>query len=68
MMPKQLELLFPGPAIDHEPNAEGIKHKIKRVETDYCKTLDGRVKVNDSEFTYLKDGRIVTKYTTGFLD
>ena len=68
MIPKQLNLPFPGPTMDNEPNPDGIEYKIKRIETDYAKTFDGRVKVNESEFTYLKDGRIITKFSTEFLD
>jgi|TARA_R100000479_G_scaffold167059_1_gene107249 hypothetical protein len=68
--PKQLNLPFIGGEahIDKEPLPQGVQNRIKRVEIDYEKLTDGRVSVKEAEFTYLKDGRIITKYSTEFLD
>ena len=68
--PKQLNLPFIGGEahIDKEPLPQGVQNRIKRVEIDYEKLTDGSVSVKEAEFTYLKDGRIITKYSTEFLD
>lgn len=73
--PKQLEIPFENSNVDNanlidydSPVVAPVQHKIKRVETDYEKMDNGAVRVKTSEFTYLKDGRIITAYTTEILD
>ena len=74
--PKQLKLPFGAVGtvedekfIDYEfIKTNLVKHKIKRVETDYEKMENGAVRVKSSEFKYLSDGRIITAHTTEILD
>tara|TARA_R100000479_G_C6348482_1_gene188196 strand:- start:261 stop:497 length:237 start_codon:yes stop_codon:yes gene_type:complete len=74
--PKQLQLPFGAVGTvedekytDYEfKEVDSVKHKIKRVETNYEKMMNGAVRVKTSEFTYLADGRIITAHTTEILD
>ena len=66
--PKQLHLPVAESNLDLEPIKEEALYRIKRLETDYLKLKDGRVKVEEAEFTYLRDGRILTAYRSEVLD
>ena len=74
--PKQLQLPFGAVGTvedekftDYEfIKTNPVKHKIKRVETDYEKMENCAVRVKSSEFKYLSDGRIITAHTTEILD
>ena len=65
---KQLNLPFAETNIDNEPLPENVKYRLKRVETDYYKKHDGSVSIIENEYTYLKDGRILTAYRSEVLD
>ena len=51
-MIKQLNLPFAQPNYEYEPLPDDTKHRIKRLEVDYNKLTDGRVKKLTTEYTY----------------
>ena len=65
---KQLNLPFAETNIDNEPLPENVKYRLKRVETDYYKKHDGSVSIIENEYTYLRDGRILTAWRSEVLD
>ena len=66
--PKQLSLPFAELNYDLEPLTDEAQYRIKRLETDYLKLKVGRVKVGEAEFTYLRDGRILTAHLSEIID
>ena len=65
---KQLNLPFSETNFDTEPLPDNVKYRLKRVETDYCKKIDGGVSIIENEYTYLKDGRVLSAYRSEVLD
>ena len=65
---KQLNLPFDKANYDDEPLPENVKYKLKRVETDYYKKHNGSISIIENEYTYLRDGRILTAYRYEVLD
>ena len=65
---KQLNLPFDKVNNDNEPLPENVKYKLKRVETDYYKKHNGSISIIENEYTYLRDGRILTAYRSEVLD
>jgi hypothetical protein len=65
---KQLNLPFAEPNYDDEPLPDNVKYKLKRVETDYYKKHNGSISIIENEYTYLRDGRILTAYRSEVLD
>ena len=65
---KQLNLPFAEANYDNEPLPENVKYKRKRVETDYYKKHNGSISIIENEYTYLRDGRILTAYRSEVLD
>ena len=65
---KQLNLPFDKPNYDDEPLPDNVKYKLKRVETDYYKKHNGSISIIENEYTYLRDGRILTAYRSEVLD
>ena len=65
---KQLNLPFAEAHIDIEPLPDNVKYRLKRVETDYYKKHNGSISIIENEYTYLKDGRILTAYRSEVLD
>ena len=65
---KQLNLPFDKVNYDDEPLPENVKYKLKRVETDYYKKHNGSISIIENEYTYLRDGRILTAYRSEVLD
>ena len=65
---KQLNLPFAETNFDNEPLPENVKYRLKRVETDYYKKHDGSVSIIENEYTYLRDGRILTAWRSEVLD
>ena len=65
---KQLNLPFAKANYDNEPLPENVKYKLKRVETDYYKKHNGSISIIENEYTYLRDGRILTAYRSEVLD
>ena len=64
---KQLNLPFTEANLDNEPLPENVKYRLKRVETDYYKKHDGSVSIIENEYTYLRDGRILTAWRSEVL-
>ena len=64
---KQLNLPFAEINLDNEPLPENVKYRLKRVETDYYKKHDGSVLIIENEYTYLRDGRILTAWRSEVL-
>jgi hypothetical protein len=65
---KQLNLPFAEANYDDEPLPDNVKYKLKRVETDYYKKHNGSISIIENEYTYLRDGRILTAYRSEVLD
>ena len=65
---KQLNLPFDKANYDDEPLPENVKYKLKRVETHYYKKHNGSISIIENEYTYLRDGRILTAYRSEVLD
>jgi len=65
---KQLNLPFDKANYDDEPLPDNVKYKLKRVETDYYKKHNGSISIIENEYTYLRDGRILTAYRSEVLD
>ena len=65
---KQLNLPFAEANYNNETLPDNVKYKLKRVETDYYKKHNGSISIIESEYTYLKDGRILTAYRAEVLD
>ena len=65
---KQLNLPFANANYDDEPLPDNVKYKLKRVETDYYKKHNGSISIIENEYTYLRDGRILTAYRSEVLD
>ena len=65
---KQLNLPFDKVNYDDEPLPDNVKYKLKRVETDYYKKHNGSISIIENEYTYLRDGRILTAYRSEVLD
>ena len=65
---KQLNLPLSEANYDNEPLPENVKYKLKRVETDYYKKHNGSISIIENEYTYHRDGRILTAYRSEVLD
>lgn len=65
---KQLNLPFAEANYDTEPLPDNVQYRLKRVETDYYKKIDGGVSIIENEYTYLKDGRVLSAYRSEVLD